>query len=87
VKRAPRWARILAPTCLLAGAVCLFFALDIGAAEPLNLGGGQFFIPEPAIAGRPITVIQSAHPAFLNSGWTLLAASALLWLWDAITRD
>jgi len=87
MRRAPRWARMLAPLCLLAGAACLFFAWEVGAPQPLNLGGGQFFIPEPAVAGRPLAVVLSAQPTLLNSGWALLAASAVLWLWDAATSD
>ena len=87
VKRVPRWARVLAPVCSFAGVVYLFFALDIGAPQPLNLGGGQIFIPEPAVGGRPLAVVRSARPAFLNLGWILLATSALLWLWDAATSE
>jgi len=85
--RARRFARVLAPLCSFAAAGCLFFALDIGAPEPLNLGGGQIFIPEPAASGRPLAVVRSVRPALLNMGWLLLAASAVLWLWDAATSE
>ena len=78
---------MLAPVCSFAGAMCLFFAFETGAPQPLNLGGGQFFIPEPTIAGRPVAVIRSAQPQLLNWGWALFAVSAVLWFWDAATRD
>jgi hypothetical protein len=83
--RPPRLVRMLAPVCLFAGVACLAHAWDIGAPQPLNLGGGQFFIPEPAIAGRPLAVVLSAEPSLLNAGWILLGMSAVLWLWDAAT--
>ena len=84
-RRPPRLMRVLAPVCSFAGALCLLFAFELGAPEPLNLGGGQFFIPEPAVAGRPLAVVRSAQPELLNLGCMLLAASAVLWLWDAAT--
>jgi hypothetical protein len=83
--RPPRLIRLLAPLCALAGAVCLYGAFEIGIAEPLNLGGGQFFIPEPAVSGRPLAVIRAVEPKLFTTGWMLLAASAVLWLWDTAT--
>jgi hypothetical protein len=85
MRRPPRLIRILAPLCSFAGAACLFFAWEVGAPQPLNLGGGQFFIPEPAVAGHPMAVVLSTEPTLLNAGWTLFAVSAALWLWDAAT--
>jgi len=83
--RPPRLIRVLAPLCALAGAVCLYLAFDIGMAEPLNLGGGQFFIPEPATSGRPLAIVHSVDPSLLSTGWILLGVSAVLWLWDVAT--
>ena len=83
--RPPRLIRVLAPLCALAGAVCLYYAFDIGMSEPLNLGGGQFFIPEPAASGRPLAIVHSVDPNLLSTGWILLGASAVLWLWDVVT--
>ena len=87
MKRPPRLVRMLAPLCSFAGAACLFFAFEIGAPQPLNLGGGQFFIPEPSVAGRPLAVIRSAQPTLLNLGWILLGMSAVFWFWDTATND
>ena len=83
--RPPRLIRVLAPLCALAGVVCLYYAFDIGLSEPLNLGGGQFFIPEPAASGRPLAIIHSVDQKLLSTGWILLGVSAVLWLWDVAT--
>jgi hypothetical protein len=85
--RPPRLVRVLAPLCALAGAACLYFAFEIGIAEPLNLGGGQFFIPEPAMSGRPLAVIRAVEPRLFTTGWVLLAVSAVLWVWDTATGN
>ena len=87
MRRPPRLVRMLAPLCSFAGAVCLFYAFDIGAAQPINLGGGQIFIPEPAINNRPLAVIRSAQPELLNLGFLLFALAAVLWFWDAATSN
>jgi hypothetical protein len=87
MRRPPRPIRVLAPLCSLAAAACLFFAFELDAPQPLNLGGGQYFIPEPSVAGKPVAIVRSAQPTLLNLGWILLGMSAVFWFWDVATSD
>jgi hypothetical protein len=84
--RAPRWARVAAPLLSFVGAICLFFALDIGPPRPVE-GAGLRYEPQTTIDGRPAVVLHAARPTLHALGWTLLTASALLWLWDAATSE
>jgi hypothetical protein len=37
------------------------------------------------VAGRPLAVIRAVEPGLFTTGWMLLVASAVLWLWDTAT--
>jgi hypothetical protein len=65
--------------------VCLFFAIDIGPPRAYEIGGLRVDPGESSVFGRPPALIHAARPSLHKLGWTLLALSALLWLWDAGT--